>query len=217
MKRILRYIIALFSIGTYKSVYNSIKLFPDVFYKLPVRIFGKSLFKYNKSSQIIIKDRLYIGSHITELSNKKTRVIIRGNSYLIIDGRVDIGPGVNIIVNDNAKLYIGDKTYIAADSKIYSSKSIHIGNNCALSWGLNIIDSDFHILSYCDREHEMTSPIYIEDNVWIGCNVTILKGVRIGDGAVIGAGSVVTRDIPSNCVAVGNPAKVVHENIKWVL
>ena len=60
-----------------------------------------------------------------------------------------------------------------------------------------------------------SKPIVIEDNVWIGVNVLILKGVTIGHGSVIAAGSIVTRDIPCNCLAAGIPAKVIREKISW--
>jgi acetyltransferase-like isoleucine patch superfamily enzyme len=58
-------------------------------------------------------------------------------------------------------------------------------------------------------------PVHIGNKVWIGANVTILKGVSIGDGSVIAAGSVVTRSIPANCLAGGIPAKVIKENVAW--
>jgi acetyltransferase-like isoleucine patch superfamily enzyme len=61
----------------------------------------------------------------------------------------------------------------------------------------------------------MTQPIHIGNHVWIGMNVTILKGVQIGDGAIIAAGAVVTRNIPARCLAGGVPARVLKENITW--
>ena len=97
------------------------------------------------------------------------------------------------------------------DSKIYCYNNIKIGNRVFISEGVTIIDSDVHSISNKD----VSAPIVIGDNVWIGINATILKGVTIGDGAVIGAGAVVTKDIPSKCLAVGNPAKVIKENIEW--
>jgi len=61
----------------------------------------------------------------------------------------------------------------------------------------------------------MTQPISIGNHVWIGINATILKGVTIGDGAIIAAGAVVTRDIPASCMAAGVPASVIKNNISW--
>ena len=61
----------------------------------------------------------------------------------------------------------------------------------------------------------MTQPISIGNHVWIGINVTILKGVKIGDGAIIAAGAVVTRDVPERCLAAGVPARVIKNNVSW--
>jgi acetyltransferase-like isoleucine patch superfamily enzyme len=61
----------------------------------------------------------------------------------------------------------------------------------------------------------MTKPVHIGNHVWIGMNVMILKGVTIGDGAIIAAGSVVNRDVPERCLAGGVPAKVIKENVQW--
>ena len=90
---------------------------------------------------------------------------------------------------------------------------IEIGEDCAISDNVSIHDSDSHILN--GEKDRVSAPVVIGDHVWIGKNVTILKGVTIGDGAVIGAGSVVTKSIPAGCLAVGNPARVIKENITW--
>ena len=66
-----------------------------------------------------------------------------------------------------------------------------------------------------EKKSEYDQDVIIESNVWIGCNVTILKGVTIGDNAIVGAGSVVTKNVRPNTVVVGNPAKVIRENISW--
>lgn len=61
----------------------------------------------------------------------------------------------------------------------------------------------------------VTAPVIIEDHVWIGKTVTVLKGVKIGEGVIIGAGSIVVRDIPPRCMAVGTPARVIKKDVKW--
>ena len=75
------------------------------------------------------------------------------------------------------------------------------------------MDSDAHFIEY--EGYEPTKPVIIEDDVWIGTRVTILKGVTVGKGAIIGACSVVTKDVPPHSIVVGNPAKVVKENVTW--
>lgn len=92
---------------------------------------------------------------------------------------------------------------------------IKIGNNVAIGPYVRIRDSDSHDFEYPGYNKPNTAPIIIEDHVWIALGVTILKGVTIGEGAVIAAGSVVNKSIPPHCLAGGNPAKVLRENVDW--
>lgn len=96
----------------------------------------------------------------------------------------------NFVVLDEARVTIGDNAFIGPNVSIYTA--------------CHPVESDLR-----NTKVEWAEPVTIGDNVWIGGSVTILPGVTIGDNCVIGAGSVVSRDIPSNSVAVGNPAKVV--------
>nr|WP_280846804.1 acyltransferase [Mesobacillus selenatarsenatis] len=184
-------------------------------FSVPVYCGRGHIFKKDKTAKVIINGRLSIGRPVSELSEAKAVMRVRKNATLEINGKVNLGRGVVTIVNDGARLKIGNNTYVAADSKIYASEEIVIGADCALSWDLTIIDSDFHEIEYNDVTPPMTAPIHIGNHVWIGCNVTILKGVTIGDGAIIAAGSVVTNDIPPGCLAAGNPARVIKENVSW--
>lgn len=89
-----------------------------------------------------------------------------------------------------------------------------IGNNVLIGSGCVICDSDAHPIHPSERQnHELTksSPIIIGNDVFIGARSIILKGVTIGEGAVIGAGSVVTKDVPSMCVYAGNPAILIKK------
>jgi acetyltransferase-like isoleucine patch superfamily enzyme len=105
---------------------------------------------------------------------------------------------------------------------------IEIGSHCLISWNVGIADSDFHPLEpaqrlidaqalapfFKDRPQRpklRTAPVIISDNVWIGMNATILKGVTIGENSVVAAGSVVTKSVLSNTVVAGNPAMVVKK------
>ena len=91
--------------------------------------------------------------------------------------------------------------------------SITIGDNVKIGPNVVIRDSDNHQII---RDGSVKSaPIHIGSNVWIGLNSVILKGVTIGDGAIIGAGAVVTKDIPPHCLAVGVPAKVIKTKIEY--
>lgn len=93
-------------------------------------------------------------------------------------------------------------------------KQISIGNNTDIAAGVLIQDYDGHVLLPNTRETSAL-PISIGNNVWIGANSVILKGVTIGDGVVVAAGSIVTKDVPPKCLVGGVPAKIIRENIEW--
>jgi acetyltransferase-like isoleucine patch superfamily enzyme len=80
---------------------------------------------------------------------------------------------------------------------------------------VTIRDSDNHLIT-SNPDFQKTMPIKIGNHVWIGLNAVILKGVTVGDGAIIAAGAVVTRDVPERCLVGGVPAKIIKENVKWM-
>ncbi|MBW6487405.1 MAG: acyltransferase [Syntrophobacterales bacterium] len=104
---------------------------------------------------------------------------------------------------------IGSYSLICPGVRISAATKIFIGASCMLAQGVFITDSDWH--GVYDRSLPVgnTLPVHIEDNVWIGDSAIVCKGVRIGKNSIVGAGSVVVRDIPENVIAAGNPAVVV--------
>lgn len=116
--------------------------------------------------------------------------------------------GVRLEVGSQAVLRIGNGTYLNRNTVVVANKLVDIGRDCRISWDVVIMDSDLHTLP---GEEYSPKAVIIEDNVWIGCRCIILKGVRIGTGAIIAAGAVVTKDIPPHTVAGGVPAKVIRE------
>ena len=111
----------------------------------------------------------------------------------------------------NAKITIG-KNCGFSGTVIAASEEIIIGNNVIFGANTTVTDADRHALNFEERSRGEAgghAPVNIHDHVWIGMNVVILKGVNIGEGAVIGANAVVCKDVPAFCVAAGNPAKVI--------
>lgn len=106
---------------------------------------------------------------------------------------------------------IGNDTFINHNAYLMDGGTITIGNHCFIGPNCGMYTAN-HPLIFLERNqgYEIALPIIIEDDVWIGANVTILPGITIGKGSVIGAGSVVTKNIPSNVVALGNPCKVIR-------
>lgn len=118
---------------------------------------------------------------------------------------------IELAVDDGAELVIGDRTFVNYGVSIGATKSVVIGADCNLGPYVNIVDSDFHGLEP-ERRHARPTPhqVQIGDNVWLGVRVIVLPGVSIGDDSVIGAGSVVTGNIPPRSLAVGAPARVIR-------
>ncbi|MFV0393705.1 MAG: sugar O-acetyltransferase [Coprobacillaceae bacterium] len=114
--------------------------------------------------------------------------------------------GYNIKIKNN--VFINHNCYFMDGAKINIGSYVFMGPNCGLYTAQ-------HALNVEERNAglEKALPITIGDNVWLGANVTVLPGVIIGNNSVIGAGSIVSKDIPDNVIAVGNPCKVIRENI----
>ena len=170
-----------------------------------------------------IRQEIVLGSNSVihpeaKIQNLQEKDKLFVGDYTHIRGELFVYPyGDGICIGNNC--YVGEYSIVRAGNKI------KIGNNVLIAHSVTIIDSDSHEIDAVQRAvsyHKLlieghpqspgsvkTSPILIEDNVWISYNVCILKGVTIGEGAIIGAGSVVTKDVPAWTVVAGNPAKVV--------
>lgn len=171
-----------------------------------------------KSARIqVLKGRFLIGESDTPTRQRtrKTEITLANNAQLTLLGDVILYEGVGVRVTEGAKLSIGDHTYINRSASIDCTQEITIGDYCAISDNVQILDSDFHPITYNGKTSMMSKPVHIGNHVWIGRSAIILKGVTIGDGAIVGACSVVTRDVPPRCLVAGNPAKVIKENVEW--
>jgi acetyltransferase-like isoleucine patch superfamily enzyme len=136
--------------------------------------------------------------------------LIKKNGVMRIGNYVKFWPRVKISccgVQNKAVCEIGNWSTIGDRTEIHIGEQVHIGQNVRISWDCVIMDRDYHTL---DGTDEKTQPVRIEDNVWIGCRSIILKGVTIGQHAVVGAGSVVTKSVEPDTIVAGNPAKVIR-------
>jgi acetyltransferase-like isoleucine patch superfamily enzyme len=145
----------------------------------------------------------------TRLSGK---VRLRGNGRLAFGRGItligDVVP-IEFISHEGGCITIGDHSFINYGSSISAHKLVTIGRHCLLGHYTFILDNNEHDLV----QHRMlppSDPVVIEDHVWIGSRVCVLPGVRIGHHSAIGAGSIVTTDIPADCLAAGNPARVIR-------
>jgi len=205
----------------FKSIYYSFIYKREKFLKLPITASWNTKIKAEKGSKLVVGNKLELGFFITRLGEigqikyDRTIVQLARNSKLETKGKVSLGPGVRVIAGPNSEVTVGQGTFISSNSTIICRDSIEIGDNCAISWDVQIMDTDFHTIISENVKQENTAKVKVGNKVWIGSKSTILKGVTIGDGAVIGAGSVVTKNVPSNAVVGGNPAKVLKKNVEW--
>ena len=196
------------------------RLFNRLYFFLKGIKYGKNMFAYNKvyltgycrrgGGKIVIDDDFHLtsGDCINPICRNIRACIHLGSPRAVIT----IGNHVGM---SSPCIWIQDKLTIG--------NHVNIGGNCM------ILDTDVHQLDYMARRGDVnvndnwngdgngaeqmvqTAPVTIEDDVWIGANCQILKGVTIGARSVIGAGSVVTKSIPADCIAAGNPCRVIRK------
>lgn len=149
------------------------------------------------------------------------RVRVFGDPKVVNNGTLRIGDNVRLCsepvrtelgIDTGATMEIGSHTFINYGSSIGATLRVVIGSHCNIGSHVIIMDNDFHRLEPERRnERPESAPVILEDNVWLGVRAVVLRGVTIGAGSVIAAGSVVVKDVPPRCLAGGVPAKVIRE------
>lgn len=192
-----------------KTISKIVTFFWMIFY--PIRLkFKRNVFISGKIKTkglpyIHVKNgsKIYIGNNVMlNSSNFGYHINMFTYTKLLADGF-------------NSEIHIGDNTRIHG-SCIHTQSKITIGKNCLIAANCQIIDNNGHKALMENPENRINTndkarPIIIEDNVWIGANCFILPGVTIKNGSVIAAGSIVSKDVPSNVVVGGNPAKILKK------
>jgi len=165
---------------------------------------------------IIGKDTCIEDEALIQNTNRdKTKIRIGDNCHI---------RGHLLTMKHGGKIEIGNHCFIGPQTKVWSSISIKMGNRVLVSHNVNIHDNTSHPLNSTERHEDFKhirnigfqeqvnireKEIVIEDDVWIGFNATILKGVTIGYGAIVGANTIITKDVPPYAVVVGNPARII--------
>ena len=174
--------------------YYNLKLF-----RIKGVLYGNNMQVYNKVYLQIRKGELSIGENFTLTSGDCINPLCRNIQACIF-------------ISHGGKVQIGNNVGMSSPC-IWVRNSLTIGNNVNIGGNCIIMDNDVHQINYIERKANKgkvkSAPIIIEDDVWLGANVIVLKGVTIGARSIIGAGSVVTKSIPADCLAVGNPACVI--------
>lgn len=194
------------------------------------KILGIKPVVINSHSKLINERKLIVG---TNTLYDKLKLDIRGDAesraYVYI-GNDSIINAAFVFETNRGVISVGNNTFIGGGTFI-CTEGIEIGNNVMFSWGCTISDTNAHSLVSLERANDVrdwkkgldenkvgfykdwtsvkSQKIIVKDKAWIGFNSIILKGVTIGEGAVIAAGSVVTKDVPDFAVVGGNPAKIL--------
>ena len=155
------------------------------------------------------------------------KMVSKKRGAVVFGDHVSVYAGCSFAIQKDGRCIVGDFTFLNG-AIVMAEELVEIGSHCLISWGVGIADSDFHPLEPAQRLIDAqalapffknrpprpklkTAPVKIGDNVWIGMNAVILKGVTIGDNSVVAAGAVVTKSIPANTIVAGNPAITVKK------
>ncbi len=172
-----------------------------------------------KSARVEFNDEgfLVLGTERSSFKGwaRHTKLYMLDNSRLIVNGVNQIGRGSLVWLLEGGQLEIGGGGFTAGLNMLIAKESIKIGKNCQIAFGTTISDHDFHKTYSKSVQNPETAPVVIGDGVWIGMNATILKGVNIGDGAIVAAGALVTSDVPERAMVGGVPAKVIKTGIEF--
>ncbi len=205
-----------------KSLYFCCHYFPlSVAIRLPVLVSYRTRLT-DMRGEVILPQHPKMGGvqigfgFVGIFDEKRSRTMWQVAGKVIFKGRAGIGHGSRISVNEHATLEFGENFCITAESHIVTCKGIKFGDDVLMSWQCLVMDTDFHKIWDGDEQTNKDKEIVIGNHVWIGCRNTILKGVHIGDGCVVGAGSNVVKSIDAtNAVIGGNPAKVLKTGVRW--
>ena len=189
-------------------------------------------FQYRKTLNQVKSSVSQIGTGLEISHGTRVRLIEGSDKKDIVLGS-DVGffSGCLIVSSNHGKIIIGDHVRFQRNIRIYCVEKVVIGDYTAVSTNVCITDNNNHPINPEFRQYMRTTPhgsnarswihsahqpIIIGKNCWIGENCRIQKGVTIGDNSIIAACSVVTKDVPANCIAAGNPAKIVKTDINQI-
>lgn len=196
----------------------------------------RSIYKKHKRKKQLAAAAPFINIHpdaiLSDNFNLDLRAPKSGETYLEIGAKSMVDSSF-VFETETGHIKVGERVHIGGGTQLISKNNITIGDDVIIAWNCTIYDHNSHSIHWEERKNDVprewenavngqsvlqnkdwsvvkSAPITIEDKVWMGFGVTVLKGVTIGEGAVIGAMSVVTKDVPPYTVVAGNPAQIIR-------
>lgn len=163
-------------------------------------------------TKLEVNGNLHLGAASCGNNGRSTLVRLDHNAQFLCNNINLINYGADIYCLSGATLKL-DGVFLNCDVKIRVTESVEIGEGCVISHNVTIMDSDTHQVDQPD--YVKTKPVVIGKHVWIGSRAMILKGVSIGEGAIVAAGAVVTKDVPPHTMVGGVPAKIIKNDVTW--
>lgn len=169
---------------------------------------------FRKGSKIIKKGICVIGAKKFMSSTMETRIMVKSGGTLILNGPISIAYGANIEVFSDATLSLESGVESNIGATIICGDKIEIGKDTKLGRHITIRDNNGG--HYINRQgYKDKRPVLIGEKVWLCESCTIMPGVKIGDGAIIGAMSLVNQNVPAHCMVAGSPATIIDEDVLW--
>lgn len=183
---------------------------------VPIRANHRARILRAPGARIIINGRLLMDDMYTAVGRVSrglgASIELGRDAALLINGNVHLGDGTRLLVGPGATMTLNDRCALDGDQRFIAASSVTIGARCSIAWDVLIMDSHFHAIDGLRAEAKQ---IIVGEHVWIGAGAKILRGVTVGDGAVIAAGAVVSSDVPPRSVVAGVPARVIREDVNW--
>lgn len=160
--------------------------------------------------------RLRLGTHHFGFARGDQGGLLRLDGALELRGNVQVGVGASRMVGEGGRLAIGARSYFSPNTTIVAMNSVEIGEDCAVSWDVQLLDEDFHEVIVDGEVRPTSGPISVGNHVWVGSRATVLKGAVIPDETAVAAGAVVSGQFTeTGTVLAGCPAWVVRKNVVW--
>ena len=173
---------------------------------------GRTLIQIEKGARLFLNANFTTGINVVRRSRMETRILLMKDAQMEVNGGFAMYASSYIMIQPGGRLILHGG-YINENTQIIVGDIVEIGKDFTCGRDVVIRSYDGHVIE--DPAYQKAKPIRIGNHVWVGQGAMILKGVSIGDGAVIAAGALVTQDVPQGAIVGGVPARIIRENAKW--